>query len=372
MKHAEITRRSAVIALAGSIARADESPAVIHKVIYKESGRFGGWPANHGIWSWGDEILVGFSAAYFKRMPADRHQYDSSKPEEPRLARTLDGGNTWSIETPESLLPPEQGGRTAQPLKVPIDFTHPGFAMTIRFSDVHKGPSRLWFTYDKGKIWEGAFEFPMFGRVGIAARTDYIVNGKREALAFVTAAKENGREGRPLCVRTTDGGVNWSVQGWIGDEPPGFSIMPSSVRLRSGNILTALRVRLNRKTDWIELHESSDEGKTWKLVTRPVSFTGGMSGNPPSMILMKDGRLCLTYGYRGEPYGIRAVISVDNGKTWGNDIILRQDGAAWDIGYTRTAQRSDGKLVTVYYFPEKPFTERIIAATIWDPGKKST
>ena len=37
-------------------------PVVRHVKVYAERGRFGGWPANHGLWSWGDEILVGFSA----------------------------------------------------------------------------------------------------------------------------------------------------------------------------------------------------------------------------------------------------------------------------------------------------------------------
>lgn len=27
-------------------------------VVYKENGRFAGWPTNNGIWSWGDEIAV--------------------------------------------------------------------------------------------------------------------------------------------------------------------------------------------------------------------------------------------------------------------------------------------------------------------------
>jgi hypothetical protein len=340
-----------------------------HIVVYKEPGRFGGWPANHGIWSWGDEILVGFSAAWFKQMPADRHQYDNSKPEEPRLARSLDGGRTWSIETPNTLLPPEQGGQAVGPMREPMEFTSPGFAMTLRFTGVHTGPSRLWFTYDKGKTWRGPFEFPMFGRQGIAARTDYIVKGKREALVFVTASKSNGREGRPLCVHTADGGLTWSIRGWIGDEPPGFSIMPSSLALPDGRILTAVRVKLDQTTDWIDLYESRDEGRNWQLLSKPAGFTGGMSGNPPSLIRLRDGRLCLTYGYRGKPFGIRAVLSRDEGRSWGPEMILRSDGAAWDIGYTRSVQRADGKIVTVYYFPEQPFTERIVAATIWDPGR---
>jgi hypothetical protein len=39
-----------------------------------------------------------------------------------------------------------------------------------------------------------------------------------------------------------------------------------------------------------------------------------------------------------------------------------------DLGYPRTVQRPDGKLVTIYYFNDRPDTERYIAATIWDPG----
>jgi len=46
---------------------------------------------------------------------------------------------------------------------------------------------------------------------------------------------------------------------------------------------------------------------------------------------------------------------------------LRKDGGTWDLGYTRTVQRPDGKLVTVYYFNDSKDSERYIAATIWDP-----
>ena len=56
-----------MIAVAASAA--DRKNVLVYNVlVYKEPGRFGGWPANHGIWSWGNEIVVGFSAAYFKHM----------------------------------------------------------------------------------------------------------------------------------------------------------------------------------------------------------------------------------------------------------------------------------------------------------------
>lgn len=353
-----VTRRSLLAA-----ALAPASPR--HLTVYREAGRFGGWPANHGIWEWNDEILCGFSAAYFKRMPLDRHQYDSAKPEEPRLARSKDGGETWTIEAPPSLLPPEQGGTASKTLAEAMDFTARGFAMTLRFHDNHVGPSRLWHTADKGHTWQGPFDVPAFGTPGVAARTDYVVLGKRDALIFLTAAKQNRREGRVLCARTQDGGVTWKLQGFVGPEPAGFSIMPSTVQLKNGTLLTAVRVKQDQRTDWIELWESGDLGVTWKQRAKPVGFTGGMSGNPPSLLRLTDGRLALTYGHRGEPFGIRAVLSENEGRAWTEPVTLRNDGAAWDLGYTRSVQRRDGQIVTLYYFPEKPQTERIIAATIW-------
>ena len=35
-----------------------------HLKAFHEVGRFAGWPANNGIWQWGNEILVGFSLGY--------------------------------------------------------------------------------------------------------------------------------------------------------------------------------------------------------------------------------------------------------------------------------------------------------------------
>lgn len=346
------------------------TPTVKHIRVYSREGRFGGWPANHGLWSWGNEIVCGFAAAYFIKTDPERHQRDRSRPDEPSLARSLDGGETWVIEQPKSLLPPSQGGLKPVPLDHPMDFTGDDFAMTLRFEGGHDSPSYLWYSNDKARTWNGPFHFPLFGRKGIDARTDYLILGRREALVFVTAAKREGGEGRPLCVRTTDGGLSWNVQGWIGEEPPGFAIMPSSVRLPSGRILTAVRVKRDATTDWIDLYASDDLGRTWREFAKPVAFSGGKSGNPPSLKRLADGRLCLTYGYRGKPYGIRATLSDDDGRTWSPDVVLRDDGAAWDLGYTRDAVRPDGKMVTLYYWSPGLYEEREIVASIWTPGPR--
>jgi hypothetical protein len=348
-----------------------------HVKVYAELGRFGGWPANHGIWSWGDEILVGFSAGYFKDNGPDRHAIDHSRPEEHLLARSLDGGESWSIENPaeqgalipvgkalHGVTPPGLRERPWQDCPGGINFTHPDFALTVRMTDNNAGASRFSYSTDRGHTWRGPFRLPLFDQPGIAARTDYIVNGQDDCLLFLTAAKRDGGEGRPLCVRTTDGGKNWHFASWIGEEPRGYAIMPATVRLDTNELLTAIRCRDGDRS-WIDTYRSLDLGESWKHDQTPVADLG--EGNPPSMNRLADGRLCLTYGYRAEPFGIRGRLSPDGGRTWGREFTIRGDGGGRDIGYPRSVQRTDGKVVTIYYFHDAPLGDRYIAATIWDP-----
>jgi len=346
-----------------------------HVIVFREEGRFGGWPANHGIWSWGNEILVGFEVGYFRK--TDRgHAIDYSKPAEHVLARSLDGGETWTLERPEGLKPPPgtkvagipvgPGGREVTDCPGGIAFDSPGFALTARMASIHIGPSRFYYSLDRGRNWQGPFRIPDFGTPGIAARTDYLVDGKHELTMFLTAAKANKKEGRVICVRTGDGGKSWDLVSFIGPEPEGdgYAIMPSSVRLSPTEILTTIRQR-----KFIEAYRSLDNGKTWNYEGQPAPETGG---NPPHLIRLRDGRLVLVYGYRLKSYGIRARISSDKGKTWSREIILRKDGGNWDLGYPRSAERPDGKVVTVYYFNQAAGKERFIGATIWDPDDVPT
>jgi hypothetical protein len=91
-------------------------------------------------------------------------------------------------------------------------------------------------------------------------------------------------------------------------------------------------------------------------------------GNPPHLLRLVDGRLCLTYGQRAKPFGIYARLSSDAGQTWSTPIPLRADGGGRDLGYPRSVQRPDGKVVTVYYFWDRHRgPERYLGASIWRP-----
>jgi hypothetical protein len=356
---------------------------VEHVTVYYESGRFGGWPANHGIWNWGDEIVVGYSRGFYKDL-GNRHHFDREKPEQHWLARSLDGGKTWSHEHPtakgqlipegDSLHGIETPGLEIKPTTIcpgGIDFSHPEFAMTVRMNSVHDGTSRFYYSYDKGENWTGPFGLPNFDMAGTAARTDYLVEDTDSCLVFSTAAKSDGQEGRVFCMRTDDGGTSWQFVSYIGDElekDGHFGIMPSSVRLSDTELLVTER-RREGKTRFIAQHRSLDNGESWTREANPVADVG--SGNPPAMIRLRDGRVCLTYGYRAKPYSMCAKLSSDGGKTWGPELVLRNDGVTTDMGYPRTVQRADGKVVTAYYFADgKRGPERFIAATIWQPPAK--
>jgi len=116
---------------------------------------------------------------------------------------------------------------------------------------------------------------------------------------------------------------------------------------------------------------STDDGNSWRTVSRVGTTQDEQvshNGNPPSTVLLADGRLAVVYGYRARiGSGIRARISADEGQTWGDEIVLRDDGRTWDLGYVRPVLRPDGKIVTTYYFTTEERAEQHIAATIWDP-----
>jgi len=364
---------------------------VSHVTVFRDPGRYAGWPANYGIWSWGDEIVVGFAVGY-PNLLGGFHTCDHDRPFVTMQARSLDGGLTWQVQPIPCRTPGnralsadehmrlelgiaralEAEGSALEDCLSNIDLAHPDLALLCARSGLREG-ARSWFYFseDRCRTWQGPFRLPMFGQRGIAARTDYTISGSQECTLFLTATKADGEEGRVFCARTLDRGRSFQLRSWIGADPAGYAIMPASVHLGDSRVLVAVRCQepmpgTGDEANWIDLYASDDDAATWRYVSRPVPNTGP-GGNPPAMVRLRDGRLCLTYGYRDAPYGIRARLSADEGETWGTEIVLRDDGGNHDLGYPRTTQRADGQAVTVYYWNDRPDGERYIVATIWSP-----
>ena len=366
---------------------------MLHVPVYREPGRFAGWLANYGIWSWGDEIVVGFTVGHLQT-GAGFHARDDRRPFLPMQARSLDGGHTWTVapvpcRTPggrgfsaDEHVRPELSAQDALARRLPhlplpcpgnFDFTHPDFALLCARTGLGGGTvSWFYVSQDRCRSWQGPFALPLFDQTGVEARTDYLISGPMVCTLFLTAARADGAEGGGVfCARTLDGGRTFTLVSWIARAETGHVIMPASARLAPKRIAVAVRAHDGRGgfeggRHWIDLYLSEDDGLSWRWLAQPAPDTG-RGGNPPALTRLHDGRLCLTYGYRAAPFGIRARLSADDGVTWGEEITLRDDGGCHDLGYPRTVQRDDGTLVTVYYFNDQPDGERYIAATLWKP-----
>ncbi len=351
-----------------------------------------GWcavPANNGGngpgWQWGDEILIGFTqgAAFFG---GAGHQLNTQAPQQSRLARSSDGGESWQTYAPERYQG-DPGFRfdDAVALKEPLDFTHPGFVMRVEGHGYHGNAGQHWlYSLDKGLTWHGPHTFgallahaELEGRQ-FTSRTAYLVNGSADAMLFLSARKMGiaadtvSLSDKVFVARTTDGGRSFGLVAWIvSPTDQSRAVMPAPVRLSATTLVAAIRRRNNQSgTCWIDCFQSMDDGRNWVLRST-VGDTGSSAtnGNPPAMIGLVDGRLCCVYGNRDRGLML-ARFSDDAGRSWGKEIALRDDfksvNGYMDLGYPRLFQRSDNRIIAVYFWctPERPETH--IEASIFD------
>ncbi len=357
--------------------------------VYSEIGRFAGWPANYGMWAWGNELVLGFITCHYER-DGKFHARNKNHPALTKQARSMDGGLTWRTDAFPGQTPGGRGLsadehmnaglRLAEVIEgpdapkqqmTPVDFTAPNFAfMAARTGLVPGCKSFYYLSDDRAKTWSGPYSWPQFVWAGVAARTDYIVMGPAHMIVFLTANKFDGEEGRVFSAETKDGGITWNFLSWIGEELPGedHGIMPASLRLPNGEIIVVTRAGHGHNYT-LELYRSADDARTWdgpKVVVAFKDEHANHLGNPATLSLLADGRVAMTWGNRDAPYTIDASLSNDGGKTWGPVRQLREGGGNHDLGYPRTVTNAKGDLVTAYYFNEK-LRERLIGVTIWVP-----
>lgn len=358
-----------------------------HITIYSKPNEFAAWPFNHGFWSFPDgELLISFS-----RGPCTyQHKYDMSHAVVDALGgeyvvlRSTDGGQRWpeeglfSLGTRLDLERQLRANLAPTRPSTPIDFTSPDLCLTAGFGIPPKEAPHLGYlqiSRDRGRTWEGPFPMPSFGFAWVQVKVDYLVRPDGLVLLFVTVGQGDGQRGdRFVAVYATgDGGMSWNYLSAIQPTSPDTRFVnryyASPVLLPDGRILVALRCQIDAHNAWPELFESDDGGRTWRFICR-ISDWGG----PTHLLRLDDGRLLASYGYRVAPYGIRARLSEDDeGRKWGPELILREDGGSWDLGYPRAVKLGHGQVMVAYYHnrADDPMQcdggVRHIAGTIFTP-----
>jgi hypothetical protein len=152
------------------------------------------------------------------------------------------------------------------------------------------------------------------------------------------------------------------------------SCEPHTIQLPDGKLLCHIRVQEQGYFSIFQ-SESTDGGYTW---SKPQAILDKKGGAPSHMILLSDGVLLATYGYRSVPCGIRYMVSRDLGKTWSTGHVLYEDlgdytldghtedvGNHKDIGYPSTVELDDGSLLTIYYAHPTPEEPSVIFQQKW-------
>ncbi len=352
--------------------------------VASEPGKCFGWPANNGVWSWdgGREILVGYTYGDFVEQQGHNMiggGHDVAMGLMSHLARSTDGGLNWTSEAPENYV---GGGQSSVPSPGGIDFQAPGFAMRVVGTAYHAAfdeEGSFFVSNNRGKNWQGPYRFNglmedhnLKGKQN-TSRTGYVATGPNSCLIFMSARGENEAYlDKTFVAETTDGGKTFQFVSWVVPlNDPYRAVMPAVSKLKDGTIVVAMR-RRNKENGlgWVDVYGSKDNGRTWAFFSR-VGETGKHNGNPPALVALKDGRIACTYGDRTREK-MFTRISTDGGKSWGQELILRDDFQTdkfgdMDFGYPSLAVNHKNKFVHIYYWATKENPEHHIAATVCKP-----
>jgi len=344
-----------------------------HGIVHRHDREFCGWPFYCGLWRLpGGDVLAGF-----KKIPSDygsdaaiSHTRLTVGRGRLFLIRSRDDGLTWDPESQQVVF--DLGDDAARILRdggeayagfPPLDFRDPNvLVMAGALPALLKPDSRAWIrvSADGGHAWRPPILLPLTGLANLTGHGPPTVRADGMCLLGLSTTSADGWTNRPLVYASPDG-IGWHFLSFVTAAIDGGSaasdragpIIFGAIRhfytrllaLRDGRILAS--VRFQREATgamWTDIFESGDGARTWQFLSRVNDW-----GAPGDLVEMHDGRIVCVYGYRLAPPGVRARVSEDGGRHWGRELILRDDGGSWDLGYPRVIETAPGRLLTIYY-----------------------
>ena len=283
------------------------------------------------------------------------------------LIRSSDGGESWT--DPVTIIDSEDDDR--DPTLGQLADGTLVLAYTRRRAyrsdeDSHPSGARrdeAWFTRseDEGHTWEEPKRVPVppgFAATGSPGSGQDVVQLDDGTAMFTGGLRRNldvPPYGEHAIFRSTDSGRTWGDVtlfnlGLVDEEV-------ALLKLPSGRLLGALRGGgIKGAAVWVS--ESDDDGRTWSRPPRKVTDEWQ---HPADLLLLSDGSVLMSFGSRNRPYGVRGLVSRDDGRTWDyhHAIVLVDNCAEWDCGYPTTLALPGGMLLTVYYrtASENPYFE---------------
>jgi len=200
------------------------------------------------------------------------------------------------------------------------------------------------------------------GVMGFHHACSFVRLGNVWLRAIYGGLKPKGKSG-VWGIRSEDDGDTWAIVTIADPLSAGDGFNETAVCDNGRNELIAV---MRPKREGMNSYQcfSDDKGKTWS-----TPEDTGFWGYPSHLLLLQDGRLLCTRGYRRDAMGIRATLSNDGGHTWdvANGIVVRCDGQGngGDNGYPISTQLRDGHIFTIYYINDEHNVTHV-AGTHWD------
>jgi hypothetical protein len=208
---------------------------------------------------------------------------------------------------------------------------------------------------DGAKTWKGPF-FPPH----IAAEVNYsatgepihaynrgaMYEGKNGKIFWVVAASDdNTNKTSNHLLISDDKGKSWKYSSLVAIDQNASFNEASVYETPKGDLVAFLRTA--NMDDQACIARSTDGGKTFQPWQKM-----GFQGHPLQALRLPDNRVLITYGYRHQPYGIRARILNAECTDFATapEIILRSDAGTTDIGYPWAVMLDKKRVMVTYYF----------------------
>lgn len=183
-----------------------------------------------------------------------------------------------------------------------------------------------------------------FGNKLPAYNRGSMYQGKNGDVYWIAATgTSNGQSENNLLI-STDEGETWVQKGVVAKSDSITFNEASVYETPKGDIIGFIRTA--NYGDTAVIARSVDGGETFDW--EPMGF----KGHPFQATRLPDDKVLLVYGYRHEPYGIRAKIlnSECTDFATAEEIIIREDGGTTDIGYPWAVILNDDQVLISYYY----------------------
>ena len=250
------------------------------------------------------------------------------------ICKSTDGGRTWTSH-------PRGSGPEGSNFRILSDGTFVG----VSGSEGNTRPMEVWSSADEGRNWQKISEIDVSAQYGTYANR-YMsgLSQLSDGTLLLPIDFRSDTVWTALLYSSSNGGMTWQGPARVSDWWAGAE--GNIIETASGKLLATMRhqnIAYTYKN--VFLADSEDKGQTWENVRQLTTVFGQTRGYAAAL---GDGTVVLVHDTRYGPGGpgSRAMISLDEGKTW-EDEVYYLDYSSAPGSYNASVVLEDDLILTI-------------------------